>query len=225
MTKVVSMKVEPRRRIGKGGARAVRREGFVPGIIYGNNEDSVSVKIPRNKFISELYAGGFFTKLFDLDLEGNTMRVLPRDVQFHPVKDLPEHIDFMRVTDKTKIHLEVPIHTLNAEECPGVKEGGVLNIIHHNIEVWCLAGNIPSSIDIDVSALAMHESIKLGDITLPDGVEIHYDDDEPLVQVAAPRAVVEEEDEDAEEVAPDEVEATAQGGREDEESSEDGKSE
>ncbi len=201
MTEVIKLHAEDRERIGKGGARAVRRDGFVPGIIYGGDAKPHAIRIAEGDLIREIYAGGFFTKLYELDLKGEKQRVLARDVQFNPVKDTPEHIDFLRVTANTKINVDIPVHVLNEEKCPGLRNGGVLNIVRHTVEMMCSANNIPSHLDADIENLEIGDSLHISNITLPEGTKpVIEDRDFTILQIAAPKlAVVEEESEEAEE--------------------------
>lgn len=187
MTAVVELKSEARSATGKGGARSSRRQGFVPGIIYGDKKEGLPIQIRQNLFLKAYHGGGFFTKLFDIDIDGKKTRVLARDVQTHPVNDLPEHVDFMRVSDKTKLRLDIPVHVTGEDKCPGIKGGGVLTILAHEIEVSCMASNIPSSIDIDISTLEISDSIKLEDIKFPTGVvPTHSEEDFTVLMISTP---------------------------------------
>ena len=192
MTEVVVLNIESRERTGTGGARAARRDGFVPGIIYGDKKEPTPIRVSHNVLYKHLHAGGFFTKLFDLNMDGKTERVLAREVQLHPVKDFPEHVDFMRVTDKTRIWVDIPIHVLNEKDCPGLRAGGILNLVRHVVEVTCLANNIPAYLEVDLTGLEMGDSVHISAVKLPEGVKPTIDDrDFTILQIAAPKLVTE----------------------------------
>jgi len=198
MTQVLSLEVEKRENVGKGGARATRRAGMVPGIIYGDNKEPVSIRVPQNVLEKEIHAGGFFTHLYDVSVDGSKQRVLAREVQFHPVNELPQHIDFMRVTEKTVINVEIPVHVMDAEQCAALKAGGILNVIRHTVELYVRANNIPESINVNIADMQVGDSLHISEITLPDGAKPVIDDrDFTILQVAAPR--VEEEPAEADE--------------------------
>ncbi|MFV3076263.1 50S ribosomal protein L25/general stress protein Ctc [Niveispirillum fermenti] len=187
MTQIIALAATARDRAGKGTARATRREGQIPAVIYGNKEKPVMIAVDYAKFIRELHRPGFFTHLFDVTVEGNTHRVLPRDVQLDPVYDRPLHIDFLRVSDSTEITLKVPVEFLNADTCPGLKKGGVLNVVRHDIEVFARAGNIPEKITVDLAGAEVGASIHISSVTLPEGVRPTIEDrDFTVATIAAP---------------------------------------
>jgi large subunit ribosomal protein L25 len=179
---------------GKGMARAARRNGNVPAVIYGNNEKPLLVEIDRNKLNVRIGAGGFFTHILELDVEGKKHKVLARDAQMDPVSDQPMHVDFLRVTDKTEIRIGVPVHIEGSDKSPGVKRGGVVNTVRHEIELFCAAGNIPEHIAINVAELDIGDSIHMADIALPKGARLINTDEKKMtiVTIAAPTAVREE---------------------------------
>ena len=160
-----------RQRAGKGAARAVRREGRVPAVIYGDKTAPVMISLDPRDVMREASKAGFFTRLYDVEVDGKAHRVLPRDIQFHPVNDKPEHVDFQRVGDTTRVRVEVPVKLENLEKSPGVKRGGVVNLVRHAIEVWAMPGNIPSRISIDMAGLDIGDSIHIEAIKLPEGVK------------------------------------------------------
>jgi len=193
------MTVELRDGTGKGAARAARRDGFVPGVIYGDKRDPATIKMDRRLLQRELNQGGFFSKLYDLDAGGKRQRVLPRDVQFNVVTDVPIHVDFLRVAADAKVTINVPLTFLNEEECEGLKVGGVLNVVRHEIEVVCRADAIPQAFEADLKDLEMGDSLHISAITLPEGVELTITDrDFTVLTIAAPAAKVEDEIELAE---------------------------
>lgn len=193
MTQVVKMTVEAREGTGKGPARAARRANKVPGVIYGNKEAPVAINITPGEITRHYHAGGFFTKLMDLELNGKTVRTLPRDLQMHPVNDQILHADFLRVTDKTRIRVSVPVHVKNEAKCPGLKAGGVLNLVEHAIEVTCLAGNIPAYFEVDVDGMEINTSVHINDMKLPEGVKPVIQDRNFTVVAINPPTVVKEE--------------------------------
>src|SRR5471030_807182 len=150
MASVLEMKATVRPKGGKGAARAARRTGNVPGVIYGENKPPLMVLMDHAELRKRIYAGRFLTTLYHLDVDGTKHRVIPRDFQLDPVKDLPLHVDFLRVSEGATIRVNVAVHVLNAEVSPGVKRGGAVNIVTHTVEVSCLAEAIPISTSIDI---------------------------------------------------------------------------
>src|SRR5207342_2199863 len=147
-----------------------RRAGRVPGVIYGNNQPPVTISVDDADLRQRILAGRFLTTIYDIDLEGKKHRVIPRDFQLDPVRDLPLHVDFMRLGEGATIRVNIPIHVRGADQSPGVKRGGTVSIVTHTVEVRCLADAIPSGIEVDVSGLEINHSKHLSDITLPEGV-------------------------------------------------------
>lgn len=187
MTQIISLAATARDRAGKGTARAARREGLVPAVIYGNKEKPVMISLDYAKFNRELHRPGFFTHLFEITLDGTTHRVLPRDVQLDPVYDRPLHADFLRVSDTTEITLKVPVEFVNVETCPGLKKGGVLNVVRHDIEVFALASNLPEKIVVDLAGFEVGSSIHISSVKLPEGVRPTITDrDFTVATIAAP---------------------------------------
>lgn len=199
MADTATLKVEMRERTGKGGARATRRAGMVPGIIYGTGYDSVPIAIDGKQLGLEYRRGGFFTRLYDVAVGKDKMRVLPRDVQVHPVTDAPLHIDLMRLTADAQINVDVAVRFLNDEESPGLKRGGVLNVVRHTIELVCRADSIPEIIEIDLTGTEIGDSIHISAVSLPDGVTPAITDrDFTVATVAAPTVIRDEAAEAAE---------------------------
>lgn len=190
---------------GTGNAREVRRNGQVPGIIYGEDENSVPVAVKMNEVLKALNSGDFLGSMIELSHEGKSQKVFTKDVQFHPVTDFPVHVDFYRVTNKTLIDVEVTVNFIGEKDSPGLKEGGTLNVVRYSIEVKCPAGDIPDSIEADVSKLEIGDAIHISDIALPKGAKPTITDrDFTIATVIASRVAI-EEDEDVEEVDADEV--------------------
>ncbi|SNS42719.1 MULTISPECIES: 50S ribosomal protein L25/general stress protein Ctc [unclassified Azospirillum] len=187
MTQIIALAATARDRAGKGTARATRRDGRIPAVIYGNKEKPVMIALDTTKFTRELHRPGFFTHLFDIELDGVKHRVLPRDVQLDPVYDRPLHVDFLRVSDTTEITLKVPVEFVNVETCPGIKRGGMLNIVRHDIEVYARAAAIPEKITVDLAGVDVGASIHISAVKLPEGVRPTIDDrDFTIATIAAP---------------------------------------
>jgi large subunit ribosomal protein L25 len=207
-SKHIAMTAVSRDRAGKGNARATRRQGQVPAVIYGDNKPPVLISIDTMQVKKALHSGHFFTHLCDMDVAGQKQLVLARDVQMHPVKDTAIHIDFLRVSEKTTITVEVPLHYANEEKSPAVKAGGVIMLVHHTLEVSCRADAIPEEIVIDLSTADIGDTFKVSDVKLAAGVKCTLDEDETLITIAAPKE--EEPEETAAPVENMDVEATAQ---------------
>lgn len=198
MADVQTLAAEPRDRGGKGTARAARRNGQIPAVIYGNKEEPLMVTVQRRVLEQEISKSGFFIRLIDLDVGGTTHRVLPRDMQLHPVTDVPMHVDFLRYSADRKITVEIPVHFANETESPGIKSGGVLNIVRHAIEVLCTADQIPDAFEVDLTGLEIGDSIHASTLSLPGGVELTITDrDFTIATVAAPSIMPVEEETEA----------------------------
>ena len=159
-----------RPRAGKGAARAVRREGNVPAVIYGDKKEPETIAIDGNELVKMLRRGGFLSSVFDIKYDGKTVRALTRDVQFDPVKDTPIHVDFQRVGGDGRIRVMVPIELINEEQSPGMKRGGVLNIVRREVEVLCPADKIPENLIVDLDGVEIGTSIHISSVKLPDDV-------------------------------------------------------
>ena len=190
MSDTIALPAEPRERVGKGAARAVRRAGRVPAVIYGDRKDPLTISLDPRDVDRELHRPGFFATLFDVEVGGKKHLVLPRDVQLDPVSDRTVHVDFLRVAQDTEVTVNVPVNFTNDEESPGLKRGGVLNIVRHEIEFSCRADAIPQQIEIDLTGLDIGDSVHISMIQLPDGViPTITDRDFTIATVAAPSAV------------------------------------
>ena len=195
------MAAQPRDRAGKGVARALRRENKVPAVIYGDNKEPVLITLSGRDVSVEYNKGRMFTLLCEMKIEGgDKMLVLARDIQTHPVTDFVQHIDFLRVTKKTKIAVDIPVTFINEDQAPGLtEESGILNVVRYDIELNCSATNIPDTIEADLSGLNIGDSIKLSDVTLPEGTSpVIEDRDFTIATLVAPKTVEEEEAEAAE---------------------------
>ncbi len=208
----VVLDVTVREGTGTGAAREARRNGMVPGVVYGGDENAVPVAVKMNEVLKALNSGDFLGSMIELSHEGKKQKVFTKDVQFHPVTDFPMHVDFYRVTNKTLIDVEVPVNFIGEDASPGMKRGGVLNVVRYAIEVKCPAGDIPEGFEADVSALDIGDALNISDITLPKGVKPTITDrDFTIATVVASRvSKTEDEEDEGEEVAADEVPATEQ---------------
>lgn len=190
-----TLEAEARESVGKGSARALRRSGRVPAVIYGDKKEPVSISLPYKELFMKIHAGGFMTTIATVKVGGKSYQVLPKDYQLDPVRDFPLHVDFLRVTKKTVVTVEIPVHFLNEEKSPGIKRGGVLNIVRHTVEVHCPADSIPDSLDFDLAGLQIGDSIHISAIELPKGVEPTITDrDFTVATIAAPAVLTAEEE-------------------------------
>ena len=210
MAQVTSMTAQARERAGKGAARATRRAGRVPAVIYGNKMESVLISLDPVDLAHQITGPGFFSRVFDVKVDGETHRVLARDLQTDPVTDRPLHVDFMRFSATTKINVDVQVLFRNEEDSPGLKRGGVLNVVRHAVEMICAPDRIPESITVDLTGLDIGDSVHISDIPLPADVQLTITDrDFTVATVVAPSALKTVEEEEAEAAAAAEAEALA----------------
>lgn len=208
MTTQSQLNVEVRESIGKGASRALRRTGRIPAVLYGGQDAPVHFSLEPVQLDKELHRTGFLSKVFELSLNGKKEKALARDVQFHPVTDRPLHVDFFRVSKDSKITVSVPLSFINEQSSPGIKRGGVLNIILHNLEVSCDLEHIPSTIEIDLTGLEIHDTIHLTNLKLPKGVvATNPERDSDIANIVAPTVMKKAATEEAEA----EAEAAAEG--------------
>ncbi len=198
MAQASTLNAELRERAGKGAARATRRAGRVPAVIYGNKQPPVIITLDPLELAKELRGQGFFSRVFELEVGGDKHRVLPRDMQLHPVTDVPMHVDFMRFSAKTRLNIDVAVIFENEEGSPGLKGGGVLNIVRHTIELLCSPDNIPESLTVDLTGLEVGDSVHISAIKLPDDVELTITDRDFTVATIAAPTIVEEIEEEVE---------------------------
>lgn len=214
MSDTLSLNADVRDRVGKGSARAARRAGRVPAVIYGDKKPAKSISLARNELMKVIYKGHFMNSTIDVTVDGKTERVLPRDIQLHPVTDWPLHVDFLRLSKDAKINIMVPVEFANEEESPGLERGGVLNIVRHEIELMCPASAIPDSLLVDLTGVDINDSVHISAVKLPaDVTPVISDRDFTIATVVAPSSVKSEADEAAEE-AEAEAEAEAEEAKE-----------
>jgi len=215
MARIVQLKAAARQRAGKGAARAVRREGLVPGVVYGDKKEPQLISLGYLDMFQQVQTGRFLSTLVDLEVDGTTVRTIPRDVQFDPVRDFIIHADFLRLGAGARITVEVMVEFRNAEQAPGIKRGGVLNVVRHEVELSCPADAIPEEIVVDLAGLDIGDSVHISDISLPEGsTPTITDRDFTIATIAAP-AGIKEELREAEEAA--EAAEAAEAGEEEEE--------
>lgn len=197
MTAIKELKAVVRERAGKGAAREERRAGRVPAVIYGEKQDPITISLEHKEITRTIYAGHFLTTLFLIEVDGKKHRVIPRDYQLDPVKDLPLHVDFLRVSAGARVTVEVPVHFVKQEASPGLKAGGTLNIVHHAVELDCPAESIPDHVSVDMTGVQLGASLHLSSVTLPEGVVSALNGDDTLATVVAPSGLKDAEADDA----------------------------
>ena len=212
MSDALTLPAETRDRAGKGASRALRREGRVPAVIYGGKEEPTPIHVEEKLLRKQLGSGHFMNSIVEVELGGKKFRTLPKDVAFHPVSDRPIHVDFLRLAKGAKVDVNVPVVFSNEEKSPGLKKGGVLNIVRHELELVCDMDKIPSEIVIDVTGKEVGDSIHISEVTLPEGSESAITDrDFTIATLVAPSALKKAEGaENADEAAADEVPASEQ---------------
>ena len=201
MSKSPTIAVESRERAGKGASRAIRRAGRVPAVVYGAKKDPELVSIDKIDLIKALRSAPFLSTVYEISVNGKKQQVLPRDIHFHPVTDEPTHVDFMRMTKGATITVQIPVHFTNEEKSPGIKRGGVLNVVRHDIEMECPANAIPENIEVSLEGMDINDSIHISAVNLPEGAKPTIDRDFTIATVGAPsglRSAAAAEGEDAE---------------------------
>jgi large subunit ribosomal protein L25 len=218
MSETTAIEAKVRDRVGKGAARELRREGLIPAVIYGDKKDPLPIAVSSKEMTSLLHAGGFLTTVTSVSVDGKAHKVLPKDYQLDPVKDFLVHIDFLRISAKTRVTVEIPVTFINEEEAPGIKRGGVLNVVRYAVELECPADAIPDGLIADLTGLDIGDGIHISAISLPDDVTPTITDrDFTVATIAAPAGMQEEEEEvDGEEISA-EVPTIAETEQEDEE--------
>ena len=192
MSEVKQIKAVARDRAGKGAARAVRRQGQVPAVIYGAGQPAQAIALDFNQTKQLIFAGHFLTTIFEIDVEGQSIRAIPRDYQLDPVRDFPVHIDFLRVSAGQSIKVVVPVHVVGQEKSPGVKRGGTVQVVEHSVELLVSPDAIPDYIEASVADLDIGSSVHLNDVTLPNGAKAASAENVTLVTVVAPSGMTED---------------------------------
>ena len=206
MSDNTTISAEQRERVGKGSARAARRAGLVPAVIYGDKKDPIGIILNNHEITRIVHQPGIFGRLLDIDLRGQKHTVLTRDIQFHPVSDNILHLDFLRVSGSAKVAVAVPVVFINEDHCPGLRIGGVLNVVRYEVELLCPATAIPEKIIVDLEGVKIGDSIHISDIPLPDGVEPTITDrDFTIATIASPGGGVKNDEDDGEGAEGDEV--------------------
>lgn len=218
MAEMPVIEATTREGVGKGAARAARRDGFVPGVVYGGGKDPVAINIKHNVLLKALRAGKFLSTLINLQVDGTDNRVICRGVQRHVVKDLPIHADFLRLSERSRINLMIPVEFENEEEAPGLRKGGVLTVVRNEIELKVRANDIPDHIAVDLTGLEIGDTVKISDITLPVGTATTITErDFMIANISAPSVLLTKEEveaaeaEEAEEALEGEIEEGAEG--------------
>ncbi|QPQ55909.1 50S ribosomal protein L25/general stress protein Ctc [Allosphingosinicella flava] len=187
MSEQLQLSAETRERAGKGASRAMRREGRVPAVIYGNKEEPVSIHLEEKVLVKALNTGHFMNTVVMIDVGGKVSRTLPKDVQFHPVTDRPLHVDFYRIGEHSTVTVAVPVRFENEEAAPGIKKGGVLNIVRHEVELVCDAAEIPDDLVVDLTGYNVGDSIHISAVKLPKGAKPAIEDrDFTIATLVAP---------------------------------------
>ena len=212
------LKAEAREGVGKGSARLVRRNGKIPAVIYGDKQPPLPIAVDYKELYYKIHGGGFMTTIATIDVDGKKVQVLPKDYQLDPVRDVPLHVDFLRVGKDTIVTVSIPVHFENEEKSPGIKRGGVLNVVRHEVEFTVPANAIPEFITVDLAGLEIGASVHISHIKLPDGVKpVIQDRDFTVATVAGSSAMKPEPEEGAE------VEAEEEETEEEETEEEEGK--
>ena len=198
MSEQLTLPAEARDRAGKGASRALRREGRVPAVIYGEKKEPLSVHVEEKLLAKMLSTGHFMNSVIMVEVGGKANRTLPKDVQFHPVSSRPIHVDFVRIGEHAQVHVNVPVRFLDEEDSPGLKRGGVLNVVRHELELVCDAAKIPNEIAISLAGLEIGDAVHISSVTLPEGSKSAIEDrDFTVATVVAPSAMKAEDEEAA----------------------------
>ena len=206
MSDALTLPAETRERAGKGASRALRREGRVPAVIYGGKEEPTPIHVEERELVRQLDLGHFMNSIIEIEIGGKKVRTLPKDVALPPVTDRPEHVDFLRLSKGAKVDVSVPVVFIDEEASPGLKKGGVLNVVRHELELVCDADKIPSEITISVKGKEVGDSIHISEVELPAGSESAITDrDFTIATLVAPSALKKAEGEGSDEVTETEV--------------------
>jgi large subunit ribosomal protein L25 len=207
MAEAIELKAHTRGRTGTGGARAVRREGRIPGIIYGGSDKPLNISLETKEVSKQISTGHFQSTVYMLDMDGTKIRAIPRGVQVDPIRDFPIHVDFLRLAKNASVDVDVPVHFLNEAASPGLKRGGVLNVVRHEITLRCPADNIPDSIKVDLTGTEIGDSVHISAVKLPEGAVPTITDRDFTIFTIAGRGADEAEAEETTEEEEEEGEA------------------
>lgn len=211
MSEQLTLSAETRERAGKGASRAIRRQGRVPAVIYGDRQEPVSIHLEEKALVKALSNGHFMNTVVMIDVGGSPARTLPKDVQFHPVTDRPLHVDFFRIGEHSTVHVAIPVRFINEEEAPGITRGGVLNVVRHELELVCDAASIPEEVVIDLTGYDVGDSVHISAVAIPQGAHWAIEDrDFTIATIVAPSAMKQTEEEAAPEGAAETVEPEAE---------------
>ncbi|ANK13529.1 50S ribosomal protein L25/general stress protein Ctc [Erythrobacter neustonensis] len=190
MSETLTLPAESRERAGKGASRALRRDGRTPAVIYGGKEEPVMIHVEQKELVRQLGTGHFMNSIVNIEIDGKTVRTLPKDVAFHPVTDRPVHVDFLRLSGNSEVTVQVPVVFTNEDASPGLKKGGVLNVVRHELELVCPNNAIPDQIEIDVTGKDVGDSIHISEVKLPSKVSSAITDrDFTIATIVAPSAL------------------------------------
>lgn len=186
MVNVIELNAVKREKAGKGASRALRRAGNIPCVIYGDKKAPVMIAIAEKDLVAQLAKRGFWTHQFEINTDGEKIRTICQDVQYHVLTDRPVHADFLRISKDAKLTMEIPLRFLNEETAVGIKNGGVLNIVHRSVEVLCSADNIPEAFELDIAQMAIGDVMTTAQLNLPAGVQLVDEEEKTLVTIAEP---------------------------------------
>ena len=192
MSKSYELTAEARERVGKGSARELRRNGRVPAVIYGDKQAALSISLDYKELYYKIHGGGFLHTVATIDVKGDKIRVLPKDYQLDPVKDFPTHVDFLRVSANSRIKVEIPVHFINQDTSVGLKRGGILNIVRHEVEFLCPVDAIPDAITVDLATVDIGQSVHISAVKLPEGLKPTIDRDFTIATIVSPGGALEE---------------------------------
>jgi large subunit ribosomal protein L25 len=192
MSKAYELKAEARDRAGKGSSRAIRRSGRVPAVIYGDKQAPLSISLDYKDLYYKIHGGGFMHTVATLDVAGDKIRVLPKDYQMHPVNDRPMHVDFLRVSANARVTVNIPVHFINQGISVGIKRGGILNIVRHEVEFTCPVDAIPDFIEVDMASVDIGHSVHISAVKLPEGLKPTIDRDFTIATIVSPGGALEE---------------------------------
>ena len=211
MSDANKLEAQARDRVGKGAARELRRNAMVPAVIYGDKKPPLGIALSHKEVTMRVHGGGFMTNILSIDVDGETHQVLPKDYQLHPVTDQVMHVDLLRVSRRTVVTVEIPVNFLNEDTCPGLKAGGVLNVVRHTVEVNVPATSIPEGFEIDLEPFNVGDSINISAVDLPEDVEPTITDRDFTIATIATPAALRSESDDADDGAEEGAEEAAGG--------------